>query len=69
VESRGRRSTRPTRAGRQREVVGLRILLDQSIEETARILGLSPGTVKAHLNRALSKLRRGLAEAGIDARY
>jgi len=54
---------------RQREVVGLRILLDQSIEETARILGLSPGTVKAHLNRALSKLRRGLAEAGIDARY
>lgn len=51
---------------RQRQVVALRILLDQSIEETGRLLGLAPGTVKAHLNRALKQLRRGLTEAGLD---
>jgi DNA-directed RNA polymerase specialized sigma24 family protein len=53
---------------RQRQVVALRILLDQSIEETGRVLDLAPGTVKAHLNRALKQLRRGLTEAGFDER-
>lgn len=50
---------------RQRQVVALRILLDQSTEETGRVLGLAPGTVKAHLNRALKHLRRTLTEAGL----
>ncbi len=51
---------------RQRQVVALRILLDQSVEETGRLLGLAPGTVKAHLNRALTQLRLSLTEAGFD---
>lgn len=49
---------------RQRQVVGLRILLDQSTDQTARLLGLSQGTVKAHLHRALNALRLELAAAG-----
>lgn len=49
---------------RQRQVVALRILLDQSTEQTARVLGLSQGTVKAHLHRALSALRAALTAAG-----
>lgn len=51
---------------RQRQVVALRILLDQSVEETGRVLGIAPGTVKAHLNRALKRLRMGLTEAGFE---
>lgn len=51
---------------RQRQVVALRILLDQSIEETGRVLGVAPGTVKAHLNRALKRLRTGLTDAGFE---
>ena len=53
---------------RQRQVVALRILLDQSVEETGRVLGVAPGTVKAHLNRALKHIRRSLTEAGFDER-
>ena len=49
---------------RQRQVVALRILLDQSIDETARLLGLSQGTVKAHQHRALNALRAALTAAG-----
>lgn len=49
---------------RQRQVVALRILLDQSTKQTAQLLGLSPGTVKAHLHRALSALRVALIAAG-----
>lgn len=51
---------------RQRQVVALRILLDQSIEETGRVLGLAPGTVKAHLHRGLKHLRKDLTEAGFE---
>jgi RNA polymerase sigma factor (sigma-70 family) len=54
---------------RQREVVALRVLLDLSVDDTAQALGIAPGTVKAHLNRALTQLRRSLAEAGIHERY
>ncbi len=43
---------------RQREVVALRILLDQSTEQTAAALGIAQGSVTAHLHRALSTLRR-----------
>lgn len=49
---------------RQRQVLALRILLDQSTDETGRILGLAPGTVKTHLHRALGELRRALTRAG-----
>jgi RNA polymerase sigma-70 factor (ECF subfamily) len=45
---------------RQREVVALRFLLDLDTETTARVLGIAPGTVTAHLARATSVLRRQL---------
>jgi len=48
---------------RQRQVVAMRILLDQSIEQTAHALGMAPGTVRAHLHRALSTLRARLEGA------
>jgi RNA polymerase sigma factor (sigma-70 family) len=43
---------------RQREVVALRVLLDLSTDDTAAELGIAPGTVTAHLHRALQHLRR-----------
>jgi RNA polymerase sigma factor (sigma-70 family) len=51
---------------RQRQVVALRLLLDQSTDETARVLGLAPGTVKTHLHRALAELRQALTAAGFE---
>jgi RNA polymerase sigma factor (sigma-70 family) len=42
---------------RQRQVVALRILADLDTEATASALGIAPGTVTAHLHRALSSLR------------
>jgi RNA polymerase sigma-70 factor (ECF subfamily) len=42
---------------RQREVVALRVLLDLDTETTARVLGIAPGTVTAHLSRAVAALR------------
>ena len=44
-------------SGRQRAVFALRHYEDRSIEEIADLLGLDQGTVKAHLARALAKLR------------
>ncbi|MEO7118636.1 MAG: sigma-70 family RNA polymerase sigma factor [Candidatus Limnocylindrales bacterium] len=49
---------------RQRQVVAIRILLDQSTEQTATLLGIAPGTVTAHLHRALHSLRYQLTDAG-----
>jgi RNA polymerase sigma-70 factor (sigma-E family) len=46
---------------RQREVVALRIFLDLDTETTARALGIAPGTVTAHMSRAIATLRRELA--------
>lgn len=48
---------------RQREVVVLRVFLDLDIETTARHLGVAPGTVRAHLSRAMTALRRELIPA------
>ncbi len=48
---------------RQREVVALRIFLDLDTEATARVLGIAPGTVTAHLSRAMSTLRNSLTSA------
>lgn len=43
---------------RQRAVVVLRYLADQSEDDVARLLGISAGTVKAHAHRATQRLRR-----------
>jgi DNA-directed RNA polymerase specialized sigma24 family protein len=45
---------------RQREVIALRVFLDLDIATTARLLGIAPGTVGAHLSRAVSTLRAAL---------
>src|SRR5580700_1374640 len=46
---------------RQREVILLRVFLDLDIDTTARQLGIAPGTVRAHLSRAMTALRDELA--------
>jgi RNA polymerase sigma-70 factor (ECF subfamily) len=46
---------------RQREVLALRVLLDLDVGTTAATLGIAPGTVKAHLHRAIEALRTQLA--------
>ena len=48
---------------RQREVIVLRVFLDLDIETTARQLAIAPGTVRAHLSRAVTALRNELAQA------
>ena len=42
---------------RQRAVLILRFYFDHSVEETAEILGVAPGTVKSQSARALEQLR------------
>ena len=48
---------------RQREVVALRIFLDLDTARTAQTLGIAPGTVTAHLARAIATLREELSGA------
>ena len=48
-------------APRQRAAVVLRFYCDLSIEETAGLLGCSPGTVKSQTARGLDALRRVIA--------
>jgi RNA polymerase sigma-70 factor (sigma-E family) len=55
--------TLPTR---QRAVLVLRFYEDQSEAETARLLGVSVGTVKSQCARALAALRARLAAEGIE---
>jgi RNA polymerase sigma-70 factor (sigma-E family) len=45
---------------RQRQVVALRLFLDQDTARTAQVLGIAPGTVMAHLGRAIATLRDDL---------
>ncbi len=47
---------------RQREVIVLRVFLDLDVETTARQLKIAPGTVRAHLSRAITTLRDELAQ-------
>jgi len=49
---------------RQRAIVVLRHYQDLSLEEIASTLGISLGTVKSSLHRALHRLRAGLAPEG-----
>jgi RNA polymerase sigma-70 factor (sigma-E family) len=48
---------------RQREVIVLRVFLDLDIGTTASQLGIAPGTVRAHLSRAMTALRNELIPA------
>ena len=48
---------------RQRQVITLRVLLDLDTETTARVLGISPGTVRAHLHRAIAAMRSEFGSA------
>jgi RNA polymerase sigma factor (sigma-70 family) len=42
---------------RQREVIVFRVFLDLDTRTTAKVLGIAPGTVTAHLSRAVTTLR------------
>lgn len=44
--------------GPDQEIVYLRCFLELSVEETAQVLNIAPGTVKSRLWRALDRLRR-----------
>jgi RNA polymerase sigma factor (sigma-70 family) len=46
---------------RQRDVLALRFLADMSEADVARTLGLTPGSVKTHSHRGLSRLRTVLS--------
>ena len=45
---------------RQRQVVALRLILDLDTAASAEVLGIAPGTVMAHLGRAMTALRHDL---------
>jgi RNA polymerase sigma-70 factor (ECF subfamily) len=47
---------------RQRQVVVLRYVADLTDDQVAEVLGVSAGTVKVHLHRALPALRRRLED-------
>jgi RNA polymerase sigma-70 factor (ECF subfamily) len=47
-------------SARQRQVVALRLFLDLDTEHAAEVLGLAPGTIQAHLGRAMAALREDL---------
>jgi RNA polymerase sigma factor (sigma-70 family) len=49
-------------SGRRREAVMLRMYLGLSTEETARVMGISAGTVKSAMSRAMNSLGRTLKE-------
>lgn len=52
---------------RQREVVALRYLGDLSESDTAKALGIAPGTVKIHAHRGLAALRSQLGPLDMEA--
>jgi RNA polymerase sigma factor (sigma-70 family) len=54
---------------RQRQVIALRLFLDLDTAETARVLGIAPGTVTAHMARAVAALRDQFSPAGQKEQY
>ena len=52
---------------RQREVLVLRIAVGLSAEETAQVVGSTPGAVRVTQHRALNRLRRKVVTAPTDA--
>jgi RNA polymerase sigma-70 factor (sigma-E family) len=48
---------------RQREVIVLRVFLDLDVGTTASLLGIAPGTVRAHFSRAMTALSGQVAPA------
>jgi RNA polymerase sigma-70 factor, ECF subfamily len=50
------------------EVIYLRFFLELSVNETAEVLGIAPGTVKSRLHRALNHLRQTM-QAEFPALY
>jgi RNA polymerase sigma factor (sigma-70 family) len=52
-----------TLARRQREVLACRFVLELSIAETAQLLQISEGSVKAHTHRGLRALQRRIEVA------
>jgi RNA polymerase sigma-70 factor (sigma-E family) len=51
---------------RRRACVVLRFFADLSVDDTAAILGVSPGTVKSQTARALESVRDSLVTSGVD---
>jgi RNA polymerase sigma-70 factor (sigma-E family) len=51
---------------RRRQCVVLRYFADLSVEETARHLGITTGTVKSQTARALGQVRDSLVAQGLD---
>lgn len=52
-----------TLSGRQREVLACRYVLDLSVMETAQLLEISDGSVKAHTHRGLQALQQRIEVA------
>jgi RNA polymerase sigma factor (sigma-70 family) len=53
-------------ASDQRDVLLLRVVSDLSIDETATVLGKTPGAVKALQHRALASIRRKIPEVAVS---
>ena len=53
----------------ERAAVVLRYYEDLSVEETAEILGVSPGTVKSQVSRGLDRMRQLLGSAAPGGAY
>ena len=56
-------------SARQRSVFVLKHYEDRSLEEIAGILNLDVGTVKAHMARAVAKLRTELRDLYVRREY
>ena len=53
----------------QRTVLVLRFWEDQSVEQTAELLGTSPSTVRSQTSRGLVALRQALADEGLPGAF